>query len=459
MARYDTGAVFDTGVIYDATLGVLTADEAVVAGESSALSDRRVVWRDASPAIWTFDPVAWLPVDLLPSVGIDATRSATLSATGRQTETLAFGSHDPTGINFGEGEWLCVQWSATVAYADGTQDSTSFLGGVFRVTGPPGSTEDDAGIVPYRVAAIDWLSYLAQFILSTSGWVLWSDLAAHYTDYLTAGNPSVNAELLVPDYLASLLWFWGSSGDFSFGEQAPFHAVGWTSAGLFRVPDTSLIAAQVTSPGTDCHISNVLDWFWPLVGGYTLAYHADGGLLLSGRTPTDSGLYVTVDTTPIGSVPLPAEAATLSLRQPPYIAVNYTLAVTPFTGPGFLLGGPPQPVSITSPYAQFWSRFGLRIERIIDTDIPVTIAGFESMMAWCVWRLQGYLGAAQTLELTIDSMFPPPPLGRLIAVQLRPADTGPSWPYAPAWYRLVGFTQPLHTGHATWQLQWWSEYP
>jgi hypothetical protein len=457
MARYDTGALFDTGVVYDATLGTLTATEAVLAGESTALPDRRIPWRDAAATIWAFDPVAWLPTEQVENVAITATRSGTLSATGRQTETLTFDFAaalpfvNPFGMS--EGDWFCVRWHVTTP-----TDSTAFLGGVFRLNSVPSSVQDDAGIT-FHCEAVDWFSYITELIVSPSGWIAVSEFIALSIAYFEAtGQVFSNDPAGFCEGLAAYIWYYAASGHLFNGHIAPFHVEAWYWASIPSIADTSTFrviggAFQITSPGQPCRIRNVLDWFWPLVAGYTLAYHADGGLSLTSRVPADSGLYVTLGTTPLGSVPLPAEAAPLTLVQPSYTAVLYSLFFTPPPPP--ILGRAPGGVSPVFGAASslHWSGFGGRFEQIIDMDQPVTLGGFESATAWCEWRLQGYLGAAQTIALTVDSCFPVPPLGRLVAIEL--VDGDPSWPRS-GWYRLTSFTQPLHTGPATWTLSWWS---
>lgn len=421
MARYDSGVVWDDGTIYDANLGVLTADEDAVAGQTPALPDRLVPWRVACAEIWTFDPITWEPVDKLEHVSDNAQRQISLTDLGRQTETLTFDLFPPLAADLLEGDWLCVQWTV----ASPTQ-STTYLGGVFRITDEPNIDRDASGIL-YHVAAVDWWSYLAATELSPSGW---------YLATLLPGDTK-------PEQLVNFLGRYAAGGEAGLG--APFHYVPWDDFGVDNsAPDTGPYT-QITSPGTAARISDLLAWFWPRTGGYTLAYHADGGFRLSGKTPAESGLYLTDDTLVLGTVPPPWETVQRTYQRPDVLTVQYWLNNTDGAN-----------IYFREASAATNHDFALAtIERVVDTNSQaVTLAGFPDGTDFCRWRLQMHLGAADTLAITLDSAFPPPPMGTTIAVRVLP--TGASTNAIAGHYRITGWSQPVGVGAATATCQWWA---
>ncbi len=445
MARYDSGVLYDDGTIYDANLGVLTADEDAVAGQTPALPDRRVPWRVACAEIWGWDPLTWLPTDQLDHVSDNATRSITLTDPGRQTETLTFDVLAPLTLSLVEGDWLAVRWSVA-----NPTNSTTYLGGVYRLTETPSADRDASGTL-YHVQAVDWFSYSALRGRSSSGWYPSTTLQQFVTAYVTASQPVIGTSDTLATWLAAFLW-----NDSARGAEtvegvpmvAPWHVIPWTAFG----PGSAAIPVgtdpgynQITTPGTTARTGDIVTWFWPQVGGFTLSYAADGGLLLSGVAPQESGLYLTDDTTVLGTVPVPWETAQRTLQQAQYTRVEYYLNETT----GLLLD---------FGFAQ-WAGADHDIdfentERIVDEGNPTTRSGFPSLTAYCNWRLSSYTGAADTLTLTLDSAFPPCPLGRLVAVTLL-APSGSDHGVA-GWYRVVGWTQPLGVGQASVALQWWS---
>ncbi len=415
MARYDSGVLYDDGTIYDANLGVLTADEDAVAGQSPALPDRLVPWRVACAEIWTFDPITWAPLDQLAHVSDNAQRQISLNDLGRQTETLTFDLFPPLAADLLEGDWLCVQW--TVA---NPSTSTTYLGGVYQITDAPNIDRDASGIL-YHVAAVDWLSYTAAQEVSPNGWYRMTDLTGD------------TKQEQVVDLLGLVTADWAT----------PLHYEPWTDFGPVNEPADTGPFTQVTAPGTAVRVSDLLAWFWPRSGGYTLVYHADGGLILRGKTPVESGLYLTDDTLVLGTVPLPWETVQRTYQRPDVLTVQYWLNNT-------------DGANIYFREAQAATNHDLSlatIERVVDSGFAVTLSGFPDGTDFCRWRLQRHLGAADSLAIVVDSAFPPPPLGTTIAVRVLP--TGACTNSIAGHYRVVGWSQPVGVGAGTATVQWW----
>ncbi len=390
-----------------------------MAGQSPALPERRIPWRVACAQIWGWDPITWTPTVQLEHVSDTATRTASLSDLGRQTETLTFDVAAPLTLDLLEGDWLAVLWSVA-----NPSNSTSYTAGVYRVEQAPSMDRDASGIL-YHVQALDWLGYIARSELSASGW--------YDTDLIPVGTPPYQLVNWLTDYLADQLI------------AATITWEQWTDFNPFpiAVPDTGHFT-QVTTPGSPVHVSDLLAWWFPRTGGYTLAYLPGGHLSISSKIPTASGIYLTDDTTVLGTVPLPWETAQHTYQHADVLTVEYWLNNTDGANIYFrsAQGVTSHDLGLTT------------IERIVDVGVAVTLSGFVDGSDYVLWRLHQHLGAADTLAVTCDSAFPPPPLGRLIAVHLLPS--AGSTQAVAGHYRVVGWTQPLGVGQASATLQWWS---
>lgn len=457
MARFGS-FVFGDGTKFGTT-GLTVAEQAlfdVMAGQTPALPGRSVPVRAACAEIHVFNPATWAVGVKLPYVAAGATRQASLTGLGFQQETLTFTVANPNDYYLGgagdsyllPGAWLCVQWTVSTATAD-----TTVLGGVYRVSTRP-SRERQAGVSTLQVTAVDW----AQPELSRksgSGWVPWGDLQGALTAYEASGLPQFPGANAWGSVLGG--WVLGH-----VGVADALRVVPWYTQTGFAVPTVTAFQ-QVGDPGKPQTAYDVLTWLWPFVGGFTLAYGVDGRLLLyrGGADGTDSGCYISTDTTVVGATPLPwTSPLTRQLSHPSFAASEYYQhhtpdpAATPGTsgaedhGPALL--GRMVSAAAVNPYDATRDNTDVVVDTIPEPEgVLITQVSVMQPLSFCTWRLSTALGPADTISVQLDSAFPPPPLGKLIRIHAPDEVDG--------WYRLVSFSQPLGAALASYQCQWWSD--
>lgn len=465
------GFVVGDGTKVDRT-GLTTAQQNqfnAVAGVSPSYPGRTVPMRVRCAEIWRFDPLTWLPTAKLTTATTQgASRSATLTEPGFQQETLTFTVLDATTV-LNAGDWLCVRWSVT---AGGS--TTTHLGGVYRVASA--APRELRGVATtLQVTALDWFQYDASQI-DGAGSVALSQLAAYRDAYAAAGLPQFSDGFsFIPDDANAIGNTLGGAilarATVWTGSVKPLRVHPWATL----VNAWAVVAADVLTPGalivgnagSPTTLYDTLRKLWLLVGGFTLAYDLDGYLLLTpgGDRATASGAYITCDTTPLGSIPLPwATPLQRALTRPEFDRVSYFLRRDPAPSADTGVGGATIEGTLAGPAAVSsfaaihpFNSSSKGTEEVVDTipwfgaDINHTFQamGFESDLAWCRYRLRQHLAAADTVAFSVDPAYPMPPLGQLLRVNLPPDVAGD--------YQLVSVNQPLTAQMASYQARWWED--